>query len=444
MFFNTDDFNIRMQTLENLKKIFLSNELEIYEAGKSDFQKTPEETWLTEIGPVLQELNYALKNLRKWMTPQKVKTNPFNVMHKSFLSYEPIGKVLIIGCWPTPFAYCFIPLINALSAGNTVILKPSEKAPYSSYVIYKIISEAFDLQTVKCIEGEGQEAVKIILSTHRINHVFYTGSGLIGRQIIKQTSENLIPISFSLNNFCPCVVDQDADLKTAARRIISAKFLNAGQYCLAPNYLLVHQRIYFKFRDILIKEIIKMYKPDNNGFVFCGKIIDAEHFQRLKRIIIGKTILFGGQTNELELHIEPTIIEYTSNKDPIFLEEILGPVLPISVFDFMDDVISLFKKHRSCLAYYIFSSSNENIQQWIKRIEGGGYIGINTMGWVATNPELSYVNSGFRGLGEYHGKHGFETFSLKKSIMKTGYFFDRKYLYPPFLNKLKKIKKLMK
>ena len=444
MYFNTDDYNLRIQLLESFKKNFLANELEIYEAGKSDFQKTPEETWLTEIGPVLQELNFAIKNLKKWMTPQKVKTNPFNFMHKSYIGYEPIGKVLIIGCWTTPFAYCFIPLINALSAGNTIILKPSEKAPYSSFVIFKIIGESFDLQSVKCIEGEGQETVKMILATHKLNHVFFTGSGLVGRQIIKQTSENLIPVSFSLNNFCPCIVDQDADLVTAARRIISAKFLNAGQYCLAPNYLLVHQRIYFKFRDILNKEVIKMFKPDNNGFVFCGKIIDATQFQRLKRMIVGKTILFGGQTNELELLIEPTIIEYTSNKDPIFLEEILGPVLPLSVFDFMDDVISLFRKHRGCLAYYIFTSDSNNILNWIKRIDGGGYIGFNTVGWIATNPELPYVNSGFRGLGQYHGKHGFDTFSIMKSIMTTGYFFDRKFLYPPYFNKLTKIKKLMK
>ena len=218
------DYNFRLGLLTQFKATLLLNEPDIYEAGDTDFNNIQEVVWLTEIGPILQELEFAINHLKDWMTPEKVNTNSFNFPSNSYIINEPIGRILILGCWTQPFQSCFIPLIHAIAAGNSVIIKPSEKAPHSSFIISKIVADVFDPTYVRCFEGDGPESLKFIMSQYKINHLFYTGNGLIGRQLYKFAADNFLPVTLSLNTICPCIVDKEADLKIAARRILSAKF----------------------------------------------------------------------------------------------------------------------------------------------------------------------------------------------------------------------------
>ncbi|MCY7291381.1 MAG: aldehyde dehydrogenase [Ferruginibacter sp.] len=439
----TKEYEFRKAQLQKLKATVQKYEGEIFEALHKDLRKSKEESYISENGFVLSEASASIKNLKGWMDLQKVETNWFNFPSKSFIMAEPLGVVLIISPWNYPFNLLFTPLIGAIAAGNCVVVKPSEMAPATTAITKKIIEETFDPQYILFTEGDGATVVPELMDNFVFDHVFYTGSTAVGKIIYELAAKNLVPVTLELGGKSPCIIESDADVKIAAKRITMTKFLNAGQTCVAPDYLLVHERVKEKLITAIIENIKRFFGDDAQKADFYGRIINEKQFDRIEKYLPYGKILSGGKTDKKDLYIEPTLLQISDTNNTVMQEEIFGPVLPIISFTNMEEAVNIIKQNKNPLAFYLFTSSKEKEINWLGAVAFGGGC-INNAALHLVNDKLPFGGRGASGMGSYHGKFTFDTFSHKKSVMKTPTWFDPSIKYPPFTNLLNLFKNVMK
>jgi aldehyde dehydrogenase (NAD+) len=439
----TRAYDFRKAQLQELKTAVLKYEQELYNALYADLKKNPEESWVTEIGFIIAEINDALKNLKSWMRREKTATNLLNFPSSSCILYEPLGVVLIIAPWNYPVQLLFTPLIGAIAAGNCVVLKPSEFAPASISVMKKIIQETFSQEYILYVEGDGATIVTEMMKSFVFDHVFFTGSTAVGKMIYQMAAKNLVPVTLELGGKSPCIVEGDADIRTAARRITVTKFSNAGQMCVSPDYVLVHTSVKQELVEELKKCIVTFFSDAPAENYNYGKIINEKHFSRLVSYLSQGNILHGGDHDMSELFIEPTIMENISPGAPLMQDEIFGPILPVLSFNTKEEALQIIEGHKNPLAFYVFTKSRSNERFWLTHVPFGGGC-INNASWHLTNYHLPFGGRGASGIGRYHGRYSFETFSHKKAVMKTPIWFDPAVKYPPFKGKLKLFKWIIK
>ena len=428
----------RIENLKHLKKIIRENETQISQALKQDLNKSSEEAFMTEINETLREIEHAIKKTTKWMKPERTTTPLVQQPARSYIQPDPLGVVLIIGPWNYPFALLMSPLAAALAAGNCAILKPSEMAPNTSNIIGKLIRENFDPGLISAVEGGVNETTALL--KEKFDHIFFTGGPAVGKIVMKAASNHLTPVTLELGGKSPCIVDNNIHLKYAAKRIAWGKYLNAGQTCVAPDYLLVNKKI----KNALIEEIKKNVtsffgtNPQESGSY--GRIINEKHFHRVSSLIDTQKVVFGGTTTKDSLYIAPTLLDNVSPDDPIMSEEIFGPLLPVMTYENLTEALDFVNKRPKPLALYIFSQDKEIQQRVLTETSSGGACINDTIVHIAS-ATLPFGGIGESGMGNYHGKAGFNTFSHKKSIMKRSTLIDMPLRYPPFKPILKRILK---
>ena len=435
----TRPYTYRKQQLQTLKKAVLSYEHEIYGALHADLKKSPEESWVTESGFVISEINHALGELKNWMRHEPVGTNLVNFPSSSYVMREPLGLVLVIAPWNYPFMLLLTPLIGAIAAGNCIVLKASEHAPATSALIKKMITENFDNRYIAVAEGDGATVIPQMMNGFAFDHVFFTGSIPVGRKVYEMAASKLVPVTLELGGKSPCVVEPDANIEVAANRIVMAKFSNAGQMCVAPDYLLVHESVKNKLINAIARKLNIFFGEDAQGSYNYGKIINETQFNRLIKYLQDGKIIYGGKHNREACYIQPTLMDQVSAESPIMQEEIFGPILPIISFNNKLEAKAIIDKNKNPLAFYLFTASGKNEEWWLQQVAFGGGC-INNSAWHLTNHHLPFGGRGFSGTGKYHGKYSFETFSHSKAVMKTPTWFDPSLKYPPFKGKLKLFK----
>jgi len=443
-FFNTQvtkDLAFRKAALKRLKIEITSKEQAIYDALTTDFNKPQFETYLSEIGIIISDLDLAIKNINRWSKPKRVGLSLLNFPSLDYIYNDPYGTVLIISPWNYPFQLAMAPLIMAVAAGNTVVLKPSEVTTNTSKLLSEIISNVFPPEHVLVIEGG--VAVAESLLRHRWDYIFFTGSVSVGKIIAKAAAEHLIPITLELGGKSPCIVDDSVNLKLTARRIVWGKLLNAGQTCIAPDYLIVKSNIKQDLIKALISEIEIAYSKNIEASKDYARIVNDKHLQRLKNLLDSETIIYGGQINTNDNYFAPTLVDQPSLDSPIMKEEIFGPILPILSYDTEDDITSIINGLEKPLSFYIFSKHKTFIKQTLSRYSFGGGVVNDTIVHFA-NHKLPFGGIGYSGMGAYHGKYGFTTFSHQKSISKKGTWLDIPIRYAPYSGKLKLLKRLFK
>jgi aldehyde dehydrogenase (NAD+) len=435
----TLSYSFRRDQLKALKQSILKHEQDLYDALYADLKKSPEETWVTETGLAIAELNAAIKHLHRWMEPERVTTNLVNLPSGSRIMKEPLGVVLIIGPWNYPFQLLIIPLVGAIAAGNCVVLKASEYASATDEVMKTIIEEVFPREYILYVQGDGAAVIPPMMNGFRFDHVFFTGSTAVGRSIYKLAAEKLIPVTLELGGKSPCIVESDADIKVAARRISLTKFSNAGQMCVAPDYVLVHSSKKDELLQAMqhnLKQFFGEKAEENYNY---GKIINEKQFERLSNYLSQGDIAYGGRTDKQKLFIEPTLLTNVSVNAPVMREEIFGPILPIMSFNSPEEARAIINKNPDPLAFYVFTSSRKKEKEWLESTPFGGGC-VNNASWQFTNHHLPFGGRGNSGIGRYHGKYSFETFSHRKSVLKTPTWFDPNIKYPPLKGRLKLFK----
>ena len=439
----TQSIAFRKEQLKNLKKTILKYEQELYEALYKDLRKSKEEVWVTETGMVLTELNQAIKNIEHWTNPEQVPTNLLNLPSVSKIYNEPLGVVLIIGPWNYPFQLLINPLIGAIAAGNCVVLKPSEFAGATASVMKKIIEESFASNYVLYVEGDGATVIAAMMNDFRFNHVFYTGSTVVGRLIYKMAADKLVPVTLELGGKSPCIIEADANLRVAARRIVMTKFSNAGQMCVAPDYILVDATVKEELIQCLKESIVQFFTENPETCYNYGRIINEKQFDRLQSYLAAAKIIHGGKHNKSDLFVEPTIVDEPALDSALMKEEIFGPILPVLSFTTAQQAVDVINKNSDPLSFYVYTGSKQKETFWLQQIPAGG-VCINNSSWHLTNHHLPFGGRGNSGTGAYHGYYSFKTFSHQKSVMKTPTWFDPAMKYPPFKGKLKLFKWLIK
>ena len=426
----TRDLSFRLNQLKVLKTVLKENEEAIYEALKIDLNKSKEESFLTELSIVYSEIDHHLKCLKKWARPQKVRTNLLNIPAKSEIIYEPYGVALIFGAWNYPVNLALMPLVGAMGAGNTVVLKPSELAPHVSAVLKKIINENFAEDYIHVVEGGADTATELL--KEKWDYVFYTGGERVGKIIARACAENLTPYTLELGGKSPCIVMDDVDLKLAVKRILWGKFLNAGQTCIAPDYLMVPNKIKSKVLEELKHQIQTSYIPE-------VKIINDNHFKRLQGLIDNPyyqhEVTGAGRLGPVVLDVK------NAESMKVMQEEIFGPLLPVVGFDQLEEGMRFIESRPRPLALYLFSGSKKVKKEVMNLSFGGGVI--NDVIMHISNPHLPFGGVGTSGSGAYHGKWSFECFSHKKSVMTKPMWFDPFIKYPPYTNLKMKLLKFM-
>lgn len=439
----TRSYQFRKQQLLILKNAILQHEKQLHQALYDDLKKSPEESWVTETGFLLAEITHTLKHLKSWMKPQKVSTNLLNFPGRSYIYKEPLGVVLLIGPWNYPLQLLFTPLVGAIAAGNCAVLKPGEFAPATAMVMKKIIEENFSKEYIFYAEGDGATVVPQLMNHFRFAHVFYTGSTHVGKLIYEMAAKQLVPVTLEMGGKNPCVVENDANIKVAARRIAMTKFSNAGQMCVAPDYLLVHQSVKEELVSELKKTIQQFYSNDASSSYNYGKIINEKQFTRLIGYLKEGSIIYGGKHNASTNYIEPTLLQDVSLDMAVMQEEIFGPLLPIIAFNNFEEAKAIINCNPDPLAFYVFTQSSKKEAQWLQAIPFGGGC-VNNASWHLTNFNLPFGGRGNSGIGAYHGKFSFDVFSHQKAVMKTPTWFDPAIKYPPLKGKLNFFKKIIR
>ena len=435
----TKPYTFRKEQLKKLRAALLKYEAAFHTALYSDLKKSPEECWVTETGFLLSEINATLKNFKQWMQADVVSTNLLNIPSTSFVMKEPLGTVLIIGPWNYPLQLLFTPLVGAIAAGNCCVLKASEFAPATAAVMKQLIEETYTPQYVLFTQGDGATVIPEMMNNFSFDHVFYTGSTAVGKIIYKMAAERMVPVTLELGGKSPCIVESDANIKVAAKRIAMTKYSNAGQMCVAPDYVLVHQTKKDELIAALKITIQKFFSDKAEESYNYSKIINEKQFNRLVNYLPQGNILHGGRTDKGKLFIEPTVMDGVSLDAAIMKDEIFGPILPIISFSTKEEAIKIIEQHKNPLAFYVFTSSNAKEKDWLNSVAFGGGC-VNNASWHLTNHHLPFGGRGFSGTGSYHGKNSFDTFSHKKAVMKTPTWFDPSIKYPPFKGKLKLFK----
>lgn len=440
----TKDVKFRINQLKTLKTALEKHKTKIEEALYADLHKSPFEAHATETGITIAEISHNLKNINAWVQPTFTDTPLFFFPGQSYIQHEPYGVSLIISPWNYPIKNLLGPALGSITAGNTLILKPSEISSHTSSATKAMVDEFFDPEYLTVIEGGVAETTALLQLKY--DYIFFTGAPPVGKIIYEAAAKNLTPCTLELGGKSPSIIDKSANLKIAAKRLIWGKFLNAGQTCVAPDYVFVHKEIKTKFIDILKQELKKFYGENPKQSDDFGRIISEKHFERISKLMKGN-IIVGGQTNANDLYIEPTVIDNVKPEDPVMQEEIFGPIMPLMDFEQVDEVINFINEREKPLALYIFAKSNKFADAIINQTSSGGVCVNETIMHMAT-PHLPFGGVGNSGFGSYNGWFGFDTFSHKKPIMKRSYMFDVPQKYPPFNNSKSKfikfaIKKLL-
>lgn len=435
------DINFRKQTLVKLLNSVQKHEEEIIKALYDDFKKPAFEAVVSETAYIVSELNHTIKNINKWAKPNMVLPSLLNFPSTDYIYKEPYGKVLIIAPWNYPYQLALCPLIAAVAAGNQVVVKPSELTPNTSSIVAKIISETFDENHVKCVEG-GVEISQELLA-QRWDYIFFTGSVAVGKIVAKAAAENLTPVTLELGGKNPCIIDATANLKLAAKRIVWGKFLNAGQTCIAPDYLLVSNKIKTAFIELIKKEIIDAYGENPENSPDFPRIINQKNWSRLTGMLKGESILAGGKSNIQDYYLAPTLLDEPSLDSLVMKDEIFGPILPVLSFENEADLVSIISRYEKPLSLYIFSNDNPFAKKIIQNYSFGGGC-INDTVVYFSNKRLPFGGVGHSGIGAYHGKLSFSTFTHYKAIVKRANWLDIPTRYAPYKGKLKSVKKLFK
>ena len=435
----TKSFEYRMNMLQRLEKAIRDNEKQILSALYEDLSKSEAEAYMTEIGIVYGEIHEALKNIKKWCKPNRVRGSLGTFPAKSYVYSEPYGVVLIMAPWNYPFNLSLSPLVASIASGNCTVIKCSKESKNTSKIIRDIINKTFEEEYIYCIDSE-LDYDEIL--HQRYDFIFFTGSARVGKIIMRVASENLTPVSLELGGKSPCIIDETADIKLSAKRIIWGKLLNAGQTCVSIDYIVVHKNIKEEFIKYLQEEIELRY-PDAINNKSYPKIINPHHYERLLNLIKTESNVIGGKSNDNERKIEPTIFLDVDFDHEIMKDEIFGPLLPIIEYDDIDKVINIIKAREKPLACYIFSQRKENADYIINSLSYGGGCVNDTIMQLA-NSHLPFGGVGNSGMGSYHGKHGFDLLSHKKGIVKNKTIFDLPFRYAPFdLKKLNIFKRMM-
>jgi len=432
IFFNsnsTKQVSLRIETLKKLKNVLKENEQELYTAIYTDFKKSEFETYLTELSLIYNELNGAIRNLKKWSKQKRVRTNLANFPAKSYIIPEPLGTVLVISAWNYPYQIALIPAISALAAGNTVVIKPSEIPNNTSIILAKIINSNFDSNYLTVIEGGVKTTTELL--KEKWDKIFFTGSSKVGKIIYKAAAENLTPVTLELGGKSPTFVLADCNIKITAKRIVWAKFLNAGQTCIAPDYLLVEGKIKEQLLLALKKEIENAYQNNKEVKENYVQIVNEQNFNRLEQLIPTEKIYHGGETNRENRSIAPTLLHNINFDDSIMQDEIFGPILPVISFNNLEDVITKIKEREKPLSLYVYSKNKKTIKKILHEISFGGG-GINESLVHYSNPNLPFGGVGASGIGNYHAKAGFDTFTHYKSILHKTSWLEPNIKYTPF------------
>jgi len=440
---NTRSYQFRRQQLLALRKSLQQNEQAILEALYTDLKKSPEEAYATELGLVLAEITNTLKHLHSWMKPKRVSTDIANLPAVSKIYRDPLGVVLIVAPWNYPLQLCLNPLVGAIAGGNCAVVKPSELAPATAAVTEKIIKEAFAAEYVDIVQGDGAEVVPAMMNSFRFDHVFYTGSVTVGKIIYKLAAEQLTPVTLELGGKSPTIVEADANIAVAAKRITMGKFLNAGQTCIAPDYLLIHNSVKDQLLEAVKQSIQSFYGSDTATSYEYGKIINERQFDRLVSYLDGGKVIAGGNHKREALYIAPTLLDNIKPGAAIMQQEIFGPLLPVITFDTTEEAMQVVKQHANPLALYLFTSNKAKEEQWVNSVPFGGGC-INNADVYFTNHNLPFGGVGNSGIGAYHGKFSFNTFTRLKPVMKTPTWFNPKVKYPPFKGRLQFFKWFIK
>lgn len=436
----TRDVDFRLAQLKKLKEKVQDKEKEIMNALFMDLGKSPFESYETEIGIFYQEIDHTIKNLRKWAKPKRVKTPFAHFPSKSMVYSDPYGLVLIISPWNYPFQLTLHPLIAAIAAGNTAVIKPSEFSQYSTNVLIEILEEIYPKEFVAVVEGEKEETEELLASD--FDYIFFTGSTAVGKIVYEAAAKKLVPVTLELGGKSPCIVDETANIKLAAKRIGWGKLLNAGQTCVAPDYILIQESKKIEFIKYLVESIEEFYGNDPLNNPEYPKIINRKHFERILSYIEKDEVLYGGGWDEEKNKIAPVIID-ADWKSASMEEEIFGPVLPIISFNSIEEIPEILREKPQPLALYLFTESKRVENFIINEVSFGGGA-VNDVVIQVSTSYLPFGGIGNSGLGTYHGKESFETFSHKKSILKKSNLLDIPLRYPPFKDNLKLLKKILK
>ena len=441
-FFNslkTRPLQFRKRNLEKLREVIRKNEDFLYEAVYKDFSKSKFDTYTTEISFVLKDIEYYLKNLNSLAKPKKVKTNLANQLGKSRIYTDPLGCTLVIGAWNYPYQLSLSPMIAALAAGNTCIVKPSEVAEHTMKAMAKIINENFPKEYLFVVEGGVEEITEILKL--KFDKIFFTGSTKVGQIVYEAAAKNLTPVTLELGGKSPAIVTANADFEVAAKRIVWGKFLNAGQTCVAPDYILVDEKVKDSFLDALRAQIIKFdYQPGAEHYT---QIINQRNFERLIRFIDREKVYLGGNYDLQKKYIEPTVLHNINWDDKVMQDEIFGPILPVLTFKNFNEALLTISEKDKPLAAYLFTKNPEEKEQFKSKISFGGGC-INDVVMHLSNDHLPFGGVGNSGIGNYHGKFGFETFSHQKSVLERVTWGEPDIKYPPYTEKkMKWIKKLL-
>ncbi len=440
-FFNsntTKSIGYRKKQLQQLKKILKENEPFLFEAIYLDFKKATFETYTTELSLLYSEIETSISKLDSWSKKKKVSTNFANFPAKSYIIPEPLGTVLIIGAWNYPYQLSIAPAIAALAAGNTVILKPSEIAAHSSAIMAKIINDSFDSSVFFVQEGGVSETTALLELP--FDKIFFTGSTKVGRIVYQAAAKNLTPVTLELGGKSPAFVCKDVNIKMAAKRVVWAKFLNAGQTCIAPDYILIDETIKEAFLKEVVNEIEKTnYCLSNENYV---QIINENNFERLNRLIEPSKIYFGGKVDSKERIIYPTILDNCTFNDLVMQDEIFGPILPVISYANLDEAIAKVKEREKPLSCYVFTSSSV-IQSKIESEISFGGGAINDAIMHISNDKMPFGGVGASGMGSYHGKFGFDTFSHFKSILNKPTWLEFNFKYSPYTTWKQEIIKML-
>jgi aldehyde dehydrogenase (NAD+) len=438
----THNIAFRIDALKRLQEKIKTMERDIADALRIDLGKSAEEAYLTEIGMVYEELTYMIKHVNRFAKDKRVKTPLVHFHGRSFRRPVPYGNVLVMSPWNYPFLLAIGPTIDALAAGNTVIIKPGSYAGATGIVIKKLIETTFAPEYVANVLG-GREENQALLD-QKFDYIFFTGSTSVGRYVMEKAAANLTPVTLELGGKSPAIVDMTADLAIAARRIIFGKLINCGQTCIAPDYIIVHKLIRQQFIDLIIKEINKQYGEDSLKEGRYGKIINKKHFERLVGLYKDETLAYGGRNQPDTLKIEPTILNEATLDSPSMNEEIFGPIIPILTFERTEDIIDIIDKHPTPLALYLFTKDSVRENEILTYVPFGGGCVNDTIVHIATT-NMPFGGIGTSGMGSYHGYEGFKTFSHYKSILKKSNWPDLFVRYQPY-TKLKQaiVKRFLK
>ena len=431
----------RIEQLEQIKKMVLEQQDNIFVAMQKDLGRCDMESWTAELGGVVSEVDHSIKHLKKWMKARKVSTPIIAQPGKSYILPEPLGTILIIGAWNYPLLLVLSPLVAAISAGNCALIKPSELSANMSTLLAKMVSQYLDNDAIDVVEGAVDETTELL--KHQFDHIIYTGGEVVGKIVMRAAAEFLTPVILELGGKSPCIVDSSTDLDVTAARIAWSKWMNAGQTCVAPDYVLVEKSFSGKLIEAIKNKIVEFYGADVATSKDYGRIVSERHCSRIIGYLDDQNVVHGGTHDLSSKYIEPTLVLDPSPDSSLMQQEIFGPILPIITLDSISQAIPYVNKREKPLALYLFTK-NASFEQQMLTSTSAGMVCINDGFMFAANPNLPFGGVGNSGTGAYHGKIGFDNFSHLKTVMKRSFLFDVPLRYPPFTDKkFKLLKKLI-